>query len=279
MKLAIVVASVVLGLGLGHVAPAIADSTSTSTQASGVTPLPKLDGHIADPKSQMSHDDVLRLDHWLEDFRVSTSYSIVAFVTDKLGSETIEDLAYRAFNAWKIGDKGKDNGVLIVIATGDRKVRIETGKGVGGALTDLQASDIIKNDMAPSLKQGRVAEAIQTGASHIEAALRNGGTPQPTTPTVQDPGWGFGSWFIFISIAVVFPLFILLMLFSKRFRAWVRRGTGGGGGGGFGGPFFFGGGGGGWGGGGGSSGSGPDTGSGYSGGGGSSGGGGASDSY
>jgi len=59
-----------------------------------------------------------------------------------LGGEPIEDIAYTTFNTWKIGQHGADNGVLLVLAPGDRRVRIETGKGVGGALTDLQANDI-----------------------------------------------------------------------------------------------------------------------------------------
>src|SRR6185437_6482165 len=90
-------------------------------------------------------------------------------------------VAYRAFNTWGVGQKGADDGVLIVLATGDRKVRIEVGKGLGGALTDLQANDIILKDMAPLLAKGQLYEGLDAGVHAVAAALSADPTLAPST--------------------------------------------------------------------------------------------------
>jgi uncharacterized protein len=155
--------------------------------------------------------------------------------------------------------------VVIVISPSDRRVRIETGKGVGGALTDLQSNDIIRNDMSPLLRQGKLHDAIAAGGDAIAKALGEGtpgarGSPR-ATPVARPM-----SLLQMALIAGGGLLFIILLIVSPTFRSIVLTllffGGGRGGGGGFGGG---GGGGGG--------------GSGYSGGGGSGGGGGSSDSY
>ena len=168
-------------------------------------------------------------------------------------------MAYTAFNTWKIGEKGKDNGVLILIATTDRKVRIETGKGVGGDLTDLQSSEIIRTNIGPLLKEGRLRDAIESGAGAIASALTPGGVvpnrgpPPPPTISPRTVGLGAGGIAIVILLLIVSPGFRSIFFYMLQF-AFIFGGRGGGrrGGGG---------------------------GSGYSGGGGSSGGGGASGGY
>lgn len=223
-------------------------------------PLPPLDGHVVDMSGSLGRDDVAYLDGKLENLRLRTGFAIVALVVGPLQDEPIEDLAYRAFNTWQIGDKGKDNGVLIVVAPSDRRVRIETGKGVGGALTDLQSNDIIRNVMAPRLRQGRLRDAIDAAADAIAADLVEG-TPGAAPPRAGTPTKTLSPLTMAL-LAGGFLLFIVLLVVSPTFRSLVFTLL-----------FFFGGrgGGGGFGGGGG--------GSGYSGGGGRSGGGGSSDSY
>jgi uncharacterized protein len=225
--------------------------------------LPPLDGHVVDTSGTLGHDDVLYLDGKLESIRVRTGFAIVALVTGPLQGEPIEDVAYSAFNTWQIGAKGKDDGVLIVVAPGDRRVRIETGKGVGGALTDLQSNDIIRNDMSPLLQQGRLRDAIEVGANAVATALV-AGTPGGTATRTATPappmsaltmGLVAGGILLIIVLLIVSPTFrsMFFGLLQIFFLFGGRGGRGGGGGGG--------------------------GGSGYSGGGGQSGGGGSSDSY
>ena len=230
---------------------------------------PPLDGHVLDTSGSLSPDEIAAVDAKLDDVRRRTGFEIVAFVPGSLEGEPIEDVAFAAFNTWHIGQKGKDNGVLLVIAPKERRTRIETGKGVEGPLTDLQSDDIILQYVVPALKEGRVFDAVDQGTTAIARTLTGepGAPPRhkavrPRAPareplSLTQVGMIGGGLLLIILLAVVSPGFRSFLWF---FIGLFLGGRGGGGG--------FGGGGGGDGGG-----------SGYSGGGGSSGGGGASEGY
>jgi uncharacterized protein len=177
---------------------------------------PPLRGHIADPSGQLTPDDALYLDNKLESFRRRTGFELVALVLRSLEGETIDDVAYTAFNTWEVGDKGRDNGVLLVISTGDRKVRIETGKGVGGALTDLQSNDIIRETIAPRLREGRLRDAIDDGSGAIANALMSGSTPAERAPPKLSPltiGIGIAVLVVIVVLLIVSPTFRSIFFF------------------------------------------------------------------
>ncbi|HEU4535110.1 MAG TPA: TPM domain-containing protein [Polyangiaceae bacterium] len=224
---------------------------------------PPIDGHVTDAARKLNQTQRRALNDKLDDVRRQTGFEVAVLLAPSLEGETIEDVAYATFNAWKLGQKGQDNGVLLVIAPAERRVRIETGKGVGGDLTDLESNDIIRNHVAPYLKQDRFFEAVDEGTNAIVAKLTKGqynpGPSKARPPARQPRSRGASGVGVFVTIALV----VLINLFLRR------RG---------GGWFFFWPGGGGWGGGGGGFGGG--GGGGFSGGGGGeSGGGGSSDSY
>ena len=120
---------------------------------------------------------MLRIDHKLDQARQQTGFAVVVFVPASLEGEDIADVAYTTFNAWGVGTKKGDDGVLLVIAPQEKKTRIETGKGVGGALTDLQSSHINREVINPLLKQGQYFEAIDKGTDAIlhELVTRDAG--------------------------------------------------------------------------------------------------------
>ena len=232
---------------------------------------PQLHGHVVDTTGSLKPDEVRELDLTLDAMGNDGGFALVVLVTD-LNGAPIEDIAYTAFNTWGIGEKGKDNGVLLVIAPKDRRVRIETGKGVGGALPDLKTNDIIRQKINPYLQQGQLRTAIEDGSIAIAAALRDDTSwRRSETKPRGDGGAGASTSSTSWIIGAVVIVLVLLALFRGRRRGLVGGGPwwGGWGGGGFGGG--LGGGGGGLGGGGG--------GSGYSGGGGHSGGGGSNDTF
>ena len=212
--------------------------------------VPPIQGHVTDTAGVLSPEDRAALEQRLTRTMDQSGKEIAVFVVGSLQGETIEDVAYQTFNAWRVGRDKLDNGVLLVIAPQERRVRIETGKGVGGQLTDLQASDIIEHRIAPKLREGSYRAAIDAGLDGITEALDAiGGRPPHRDPPMT-----------FLTIGGIL-VFIVIVLFRLRFGSGMffwGGGVRGGGGGGLGG--------GGWGGGGG----------GYSGGGGRSGGGGAS---
>jgi len=235
--------------------------------------VPKQTDYVTDTAGALSPAELSDLDKRIGDYERQSSNQIFVLVTASLQGEPIEDVGYQLIQTWHPGQKGKDNGVVLIIATGERRIRIETGKGVGGELTDLQSNDIIRRRIAPLMRENRVHDAILAGVDGIAEALSG----SPTTP--RQPGQGpvgapqqppvvLPHWFDLCFWGFILFIVVMLLLRSRH----PRRRTY------WGGPPFigggWGGGGGGWGGGGG------DGGSGFGGGGGGEGGGGgSSDSY
>ncbi|MCE5276704.1 MAG: TPM domain-containing protein [Planctomycetaceae bacterium] len=96
---------------------------------------------------------------------------IVVLTVETLGGEPVEDYAQKVFDTWKIGQKGKDNGVLLLIAVKDRKLRIHSGYGVEGKLTDGTAGDIIRYEITPAFKNNDYAAGINAGCEAIAKVL------------------------------------------------------------------------------------------------------------
>jgi uncharacterized protein len=189
---------VLLAVGTAHAAP--------------FTP-PPLSGHVADPAGKLGADRA-RVDSALARIKSKDRYTIAALViagTD----DPIDDVAYRTFNAWKLGDAKLDDGILIVVAPDQRQARIETGKGIGGDLTDLQAADVIRVAMGPLLAKGALADAITAGATAIVKQLPSR-VPVAVKRTSQgiSRGWkiGFGA---FLAILVGG---CIVSIFNERFR-------------------------------------------------------------
>jgi len=240
---------------------------------------PPLNGHVVDQAGALTPEEARALDLKLDNARKQTGFAVVVFLLPRLPEGlSIEDVGYQAGNAWGVGSGKGDDGVLLINAVAERKLRIETGKGVGGALTDVESSHINREIIGPLLKENRTSEAMNAGTDAILKSLVEntpGGKSQAgqgtQKSTQKKPGAGksaveqasvgdLGRAAIWIVIVVGI---IALAIFSPTFRSilfyliFFGRGGGGGGGG-------SGGGGGG---------------SGYGGGGGSFGGGGSSDDY
>jgi uncharacterized protein len=182
-------------------------------------------------------------------------------IVPTLDGEPIEDYAMRVAEAWKLGTKGKDDGVLVVVAVKDRKVRIEVGGGLEGGLTDAQAGRIIRTAIVPAFREGRYGDGLYGAGQQILGAL--GALPRSMAEPSRRPAASDSTEHIPVLGALLgflfglgSPALILLIIFFVVVRALsagsrgIRRGPRGPwGGGGFGGG--GGGGGGGWSGGGG----------------------------
>jgi uncharacterized protein len=244
--------------------------------------VPRQTDYVTDTAGALTPAELSDLNNRLGEYERQTTNQIFVLVTKSLEGETIEDVGYQLIQTWHPGQKGKDNGVVLIIAIDERRIRIETGKGVGGDLTDLQSNDIIRRRIAPLMRQGRVHDAILAGTEGIEEAL-SGNATGPSPAGQRQPDWqqapqapvSLPHWFDLCFWG--FILFVVVMLLLRASRHPRRRTY-------WGGPPFIGGGWGGWGGGGGDGGwgggGGGGDGGGFSGGGGGEGGGGgSSDSY
>jgi uncharacterized protein len=221
--------------------------------------------YFNDYASLVSAADAKRLDAKLRRFAEETSTQVVVAVFASLPSPSLEDFTVRTAESWRVGRKDWDNGAVFFVFVGDRKMRIETGYGLEGALPDQLAARILDLEVRPRFRAGDWAGGLEAGIDGILAATR-GEYKAPPKPKPQLP-------IVPVLIVVLFVL-ILLSLAQTARRAQAGRTYGSRGWRGSGGSWGSGsswGGGGGW-----SSGGG---GGGFSGGGGSFGGGGASSSW
>jgi uncharacterized protein len=214
----------------------------------------------------VSAADAQRLDAKLRRFAEETSTQVVVAIFRKLPSPSLEDFTVRTAESWRVGRKDWDNGAVLFVFVDDRKMRIETGYGLEGALPDQLAARILDNEVRPRFRAGDWAGGLEAGIDAIIAATR-GEYKAPPTPKPGVP--------IVPILIVVFFVVLALWLVAQGSRQVNVGRTYGSRGGRRGGGYWGGGwGGGGWGGGGGGLGGG-----GFSGGGGSFGGGGASSSW
>jgi len=244
------------------VAPVVVLAALLAVAAHGETPIPAPPtAFVTDRAAFLSTAAVSGLDERLAGYAQESGHQIVVYVDHTTGGVPIEDWAVKAFERWKVGRKGIDDGLVLFIFKDDHRLRIEVGYGLEDRVPDLLASRIINDDMVPRIRAGDPDGAVRAGVDRLIETI--GGTGGARPAAHKTPAWVSVLVVILILMAggfiVTHPALAALILASSG------RGRGGwGGGGGLGG--------GGWGGGGGFSGGG----GGFSGGGGSSGGGGAS---
>jgi uncharacterized protein len=232
---------------------------------------PKLGGRVNDQAALLSSAARESLEQKLDAHEKATGQQFALLTVKSLEGDVIEDFAVRVFEAWKLGKKGKDDGLLLVVALDDRKMKIEVGYGLEGVITDAVASRVIRGTLSPAFKSKNYEAGIARAFDALiaRAGGEPGAEPDPSTQPGRPAPPRFGQWLIFLVFFLLFPF----LHFINRGSGFGRRrgpfggGFYGGGLGGFGGGYRSGGGG---------FGGGGFGGGGFSGGGGSSGGGGAS---
>jgi uncharacterized protein len=142
---------------------------------------PQLTGRVNDLARMLPPESLQRLEQRLAAFERETSNQVVVLTLPSLQGDDIDQFSIRVADAWKIGQKGRDNGILLVIAQAERKVRIEVGLGLQGVLPDITAGRIIRDVMRPYLKSGNYDQGISAGVDSIIAATKGEfkGTGQP----------------------------------------------------------------------------------------------------
>ena len=137
--------------------------------------VPYLSGRVVDNAEILSPAVRARLAATLKAHENSSGNQIAVLTVPTIHGESIEEYALRVFEEWKLGQKGKDNGVLVVVVPLDRKMRIEVGYGLEGTLTDLAASRIIRNVMTPRFKAADFDKGVDDGIRAIIAQLEGKG--------------------------------------------------------------------------------------------------------
>ncbi|WP_309082645.1 YgcG family protein [Chelativorans sp.] len=139
--------------------------------AAAAAELPALTGRVVDNADLLDAATEARLIEKLAAFEQKSSDQIVVATIKSLDGEPIEPFANRLFRAWGLGQAGEDNGVLLIVALEDRKMRIEVGYGLEGTLTDLHSKLIIENTMVPAFRAGDFAGGISRAVDDIITVL------------------------------------------------------------------------------------------------------------
>jgi uncharacterized protein len=183
----------------------------------------KPSGFVNDYAELLKPDEKQFLEQELSQFAASTTNEIAVVTIPDLGGDTIEHYAVKLFEAWKIGKEKQDNGVLFLIARDDRKVRIEVGYGLEGALPDSLAGRIITDQVTPAFKNGEFGKGILEGVAGIIQATQN---EYAGTPPRKESSNGFFIWMF-----VIFQGFAFLGAILGRSKSWWLGGVLGGAGG------------------------------------------------
>lgn len=167
-------------------------------------------GWVSDFAGILSDKTKTQINGLLTDAEKSTGAEIAVVTIPSLEGMSVEEYAVKLFKAWGIGEKGKDNGVLLLVAPNERKVRIEVGYGLEPVITDGQAGDIIRETVLPFFKAGDYDQGILQGSMQI-AALITGKGFVPSVPIPRpEPQKASEPWTVKVGVMLFFALFITL---------------------------------------------------------------------
>lgn len=151
-------------------------------RAAEPVPLPALGARVTDLTGTLDATQRGRLEAQLAAIDRAGRAQIAVLLLPTTQPEAIEQFGIRLAEAWKIGRKGADNGVIVIVAKNDRRMRIEVGYGLEGPIPDAIASRIVNERMAPAFRQGDFFGGLQTAIAALDQALGGAGQPGETAP-------------------------------------------------------------------------------------------------
>lgn len=179
--------------------------------------VPFLAGRVNDTADLLSSEKAHELELLLKAHEDSTSNQVAVLTIPGLEGDDLEQYSIRVVDTWKLGQKGKDNGVLLLVVRDDRKVRIEVGRGLEGNLPDITCGLIIRREILPRFKQGDYEGGIQAGVLGILAAIRGAYTAQDGDGTDNELLGKIIGALIFILVVGVFTV---LAAFMRGSQSW-----------------------------------------------------------
>ncbi|MDR3466963.1 MAG: TPM domain-containing protein [Xanthobacteraceae bacterium] len=205
---------------------------------------PPLSGRIVDQANIIPAATRDAIEPKLADLETKSGIQLVVATVSSLEGQEIEPYANQLFRTWKLGEKDKNNGVLLLVAPNEKRVRIEVGYGLEGTLTDALSKVIITNAITPRFKAGDFGDGISRGVDDIITVLTTDASEWQKRPSLRldsDQAVDPGTW---VLMAALFGLIVLLIVspgfrwffFNVFLNAALSSGSGGGGssgGGGF----------------------------------------------
>ena len=199
-------------------------ASALHAHAQDFTPVPPLKSRVTDTIGMLTPDQRNALENVLKEHEDRTGNQIAILLVASTAPEAIEQYSIRVADAWKLGRKGIDDGVILLVARDNpsalRRLRIEAGRGVQGSLTDAQSKRILQDVIAPHFRQNDFYGGLAAGISAIAALIDKENLPAPTASQPGQQDDELGSWLPFL----FFALFILLPMFTRRGRRRSRLG-------------------------------------------------------
>jgi uncharacterized protein len=180
--------------------------------ALGAVSFPALTGRVVDDAHVLSAAERDRLTSKLADLEQKSGIQLVVATVDSLQGEEIEPYANELFRTWKLGEKTKNNGVLLLVAPKERRVRIEVGYALEGTLTDALSKIIIANAIAPRFKSGDFDGGVGRGVDDIITVLTTDAAewqPKPSVRLDAEPLPAWVEWLLTAALIAVLTLFII----------------------------------------------------------------------
>ena len=181
-------------------------------------------GFVNDFAEMLTVEQRQTLETKIGNFEKETTNELSVVTVANLGGDTIENFAEKLFQDWGVGKNKKDNGVLLLISSDDRQMRIEVGYGLEGALTDAQSFWIIQNFLKPAFQKGDYYGGISGGIDNIISITK--GEFEPDTKSTTSNGFNVDSVFFFFWVAWVF--FVWTGSVLARSKSWWGGGIVGG---------------------------------------------------
>jgi uncharacterized protein len=180
----------------------------TAARADALAPIPALDAPVVDTTGTLSAADVSRLQAQALDLQTRKGSQLQILIVPTTAPESIEQYAQRVFDQWKLGRKGVDDGVLLLVAKDDHQARIQTGYGLEGAIPDITAGRVIQEYLVPKFRAGDFAGGLDDATAQLVRLIDGESLPAPMAPS---SGGKSGGDSLFL---LVFLLFFFRGLFG-----------------------------------------------------------------
>jgi uncharacterized protein len=200
-------------------------------------PVPRLTSPVTDLTGTLSSGQIASLDQSLRAFEARKGSQVAVLIVATTEPESIEQYSIRVADAWKLGRKGVDDGAIFLIAKNDRNMRIEVGRGLEGALPDVIAKRIIRDDVTPHFRTGEFYLGILAGTDRIMRTIDGEPLPKPSVmQRARKPGSDIGSALPILLIISMVAGGILRSIFGRMggaslasvaagFIVWLLLGT------------------------------------------------------
>ncbi|NBW89934.1 MAG: YgcG family protein [Gammaproteobacteria bacterium] len=194
------------------------------TASASLQPVPQLTARVTDLTGTLSDGERAALESQLGGFERDKGVQIAVLVVPTTQPEDIAQYSIRVVDAWKLGRKGVDDGALLIVALQDRTLRIEVGRGLEGALTDLVSHRIIDEDITPRFRQGDIAGGIGAGVARIVQVASGEPLPPPERKWNKSKENTFERLLPFLFVLVIVVSAALRAIFGRTLGA-VATGT------------------------------------------------------